>query len=135
VFFKKKQPETIRVINSSTLIRNIIYDAMAKNPERIAEVLGLPPVSEDVSEMENEASDKRLAKIDILFPLLHHHADIAASVGAAGYAVSNEDEDDLTDEILAAMRNMFKQVAWISAVSCISQFLDMGLIEVRNGKQ
>lgn len=137
-WFKRKKPKKSAVlINPHGLIRNVIYDAMMPDPEHIALAVGLAPLSADVAEMEEEASEKRLNRVAALLPLLENHAVIAGKVTAMNYAISKEFDpidSELTDEMLEALSSMFGYVSFISTVSFLTQCVDLGLIEVAHGK-
>lgn len=133
-FRKNKRKTTVQFLHPQGLIRNIIYDGMVKEPELVAQMLGLSPLSTEVSEMEDRASEQRLMKLSALLPIIDNHAEIAGKVSAASYAISSEsDEDPIPEEVLIAMATMFKYVAFTSAVSCVSALIDLSLIEVTDG--
>lgn len=130
--FKNKKHEIIQVPYQS-LVRQAIYDSIfEENAEKIAEMLGLSPVSEDVSELEERDSQERLGRFSALMPFIDAHSDIAAKIAASAYVIQAEQEgksefingtniDDLSD--------LFKLVSMSSAVSCISTLMNLGLLE------
>jgi hypothetical protein len=128
---KDKEPEEVVEYMSlpvSTLLRNIIYDSMLMEPESIANRLGLSPVSEDVSEMEEDASQERLEKIAPLIPLIEAHSMLSSEISLAGYSsIANIDEmDDDTKELY---KKFFATISFTAAVSCVSTLVDLGLLE------
>lgn len=130
--FKKKKEAEGKVeylaLPLHTLFRNILYDSMLDNPEKLANKLGLPSISEEVSEMEAEASEKRLEKISVLYPIIEAHAEIASEISFAGYSKSSEldlEEEDSAENL----RMFFKILAFSSAISCLSTLVDLGLID------
>lgn len=134
-WFRRKKETKIKYIAASTLIRNIIYDSLANNPEGVAKLLGLQPVSDEVSEMEDRASEHRISRMAALLPIIEKHSEIAGKVSAASYAISSGiDEEALTEELLSAMAAMFKVVSYSACISCISQLVDLELIEVNDGQ-
>ena len=73
MFWKKKRKVKRLEINHlplPVLIRQVIYDTMLMPAEEIANIMGLPPISDDVAEMEERESQKRLEKFAILIPFL-----------------------------------------------------------------
>lgn len=112
----------------STLLRNIIYDSMLNDPELIAKKLGLPPVSEDVSEMEHEASTTRLEKISVLLPLVEAHAELSAQISFAGYS-RVADMESLDSDTNETFLEFFKIISLASSISCLSMLADLNLIE------
>ena len=128
---KKKKQRGVKVmtLSPSVLIRKVIYDSGCKNPEAIAEHLGLNRVSDDVMEMEVQASDERLSRIMNIMPIIEAHATISAQVSAAAYAVGTQEEDEEVDPaMLDALVLLFKAVSVSSAVSCTAALMDLNLI-------
>jgi len=129
-FRKKKESPQIQVSHYPIegLVRKAIYDTMLTPSEGIAELLGLSPISTEVAEMEERASEERLEKIGALIPFIDSHAGIAAQIAVAAYVLENEDAVD-TDEDIEKMTGLFKVIALSSAISSISALVDIGLIE------
>jgi len=129
-FRKKKEAPQIQVSHYPIegLVRKAIYDTMLTPSEGIAELLGLSPISTEVAEMEERASEERLEKIGALIPFIDSHAGIAAQIAVAAYVLENEDAVD-TDEDIEKMTGLFKVIALSSAISSISALVDIGLIE------
>jgi hypothetical protein len=132
--FKKKKDETedsdvsYVTISVSTLMRNILYDSLIKDPEILSGKLGLPPISEDVSEMEEEASQARLEKIHVLMPYIEAHSQLSSKIIFAGYSKALP-IDDMTDELEETVHTFFELISFASALSCISSLVDLGLVE------
>ena len=132
---KKEKPKRsqLKHIPLPILIRQAIYDSMLEPAEAIAEAMGLPPISEEVSEMEERASQERLESFASLLPFIDSHSDIAARIAAAAY-VFEDDEDDLTafninPSDVDKLTGLFKLVALSSSLSCISTLFSLGLID------
>lgn len=131
-FFKrKKKSVTVAQVPLTVLMREIIYDAMLNPIEGIAESLGLPPISDEVAEMEIDASEERLHNIAGLLPFIDAHADIAAKIATAAYMLDEDNTDDVSAEQLEHLTHLFRMVALSSAVSCVSTLVNIGLIESR----
>ena len=81
-------------------MREIIYDAMLTPTEGIADLMGLPPISSEVAEMEEQASQDRLSNIAALLPFIDAHADIAAKIATSAYMLDEENAEDITQEQL-----------------------------------
>lgn len=132
--FKKKDDEepeehtSTLIVPIPTLLRNILYDSLIKDPEVLASKLGLPSISEEVAEMEEEASQDRLEKIEVLLPMIETHAKLAAKVVFAGYSTSlpiQVPDEEMEEAILA----FFELVAFASSLSCLSTLVDLDLLE------
>jgi hypothetical protein len=130
---KKKKKAILNYIPLPILMRQAIYDSMLEPAELIAISMGLPPISDEVSEMEERASQTRLREISALIPFIDAHSDIIAKIATASY-VLDEDDDDEDNEVLdkddlAKMDSLFKIVALSSSMSCVSSLISLGLIE------
>lgn len=132
-FFKRKRRRhrDLDMMSVSSLIRNAIYDSMLMPPEKIAVSLGLPPISEEVSEMEERASDERIHRIHALLPFINSHSEIAAKITASAYLLEGETLSDVTSEEVEQMTDLFKLVALSAMTSCISTLVDLELLECK----
>jgi hypothetical protein len=78
--FGRKKKNKVRVSISDSdkvlsvslpiLMRQVIYDTMLMPAEDIANAMGLPPISDEVADMEEQASEKRLQRFSRLLPLI-----------------------------------------------------------------
>lgn len=127
LFKRKRKKVEVTQVPLSALIRQVIYDTMLMPPEEIAVKIGLPPVSDEVSEMEERASQARLERMSMLLPFIDAHADIAAKISAAAYV--EENEDSVPKEEMESMLELFRLVSLASAVSCVSTLFSLGLIK------
>ena len=136
MFWKKKSKVKrvqIKQLPLPVLIRQVIYDTMLMPAEEIAYAMGLPPISDDVAEMEERESQKRLEKFSSLIPFIDSHADIVAKITASAYMIEDSEEDygelgKLGIEDVAQLTKLFRLVALSSSVSCISTLFNLGLI-------
>jgi hypothetical protein len=131
---KKLRIEDVEVqqVPLPVLIRQVIYDSMLMPAEDIAHAMGLPPISEDVAEMEERASQERLERFSSLIPFIDSHADIAAKIAASAYMIEDEEADDGEKFELGDIENLtklFRLVALSSTLSCVSTLISLGLIE------
>lgn len=132
LFRKKKNKQvTVKTISPGAQIRKIIYDSGVKQPELIAEMLGLTPLSMDVAEMEGSASDQRLAKLAPILPVIEMHSMISAQISAMTYFASAMEDGDSTpdEEVFEAMTTLFKHVSFSAAVSCMTALVELNLIK------
>ena len=127
--FRRKKKVLVQQVPLPVLIRQVIYDSMMMPAEEIAAHMGLPPVSEEVSEMEERASQDRLTRMAALLPLIDAPADISARIASAAYIIDDEDFDDLPDEKVEQLLELFRLVSLASSVSCVSTLFSLGLIE------
>lgn len=138
MFWKKKKPvkkrRQVTQLPLPVLIRQVIYDTMLMPAEDIAAAMGLPPISDDVAEMEERESQKRLEKFAMLIPFIDSHADIAAKIAASAYMIEDEEEeygelDKLGIEDVEQLTRLFRLVALSSSISCVSTLFSLGLIK------
>lgn len=135
---KKKVRVQMKHIPLPILIRQAIYDTMLEPAEGIAVALNLPPISDEVSEMEEQASQARLERFAGLLPLIDSHSDIAARISSAAYFLDDEDGESVKDfniseENLDKLTALFKIVALSSTISCVSTLFNLDLIELKAG--
>lgn len=133
-FFRRKKKHRDLPFSKLTipsLIRQAIYDSMLMPPERIAVKLGLPPISEEVSEMEERASDERIHRIHAILPFIESHSEIAAKITATAYLLEGDNLSDISMEEVNQMTDLFKLVALSATTSCISTLVDLELLECK----
>lgn len=129
-FWRRKHKIEVTQVPLSVLMRQIVYDSMLTPTESIAEMIGLPPVSEDVADMEQEAHEDRLGNIAALIPFIDAHADILAKIATAAYTLEGLSEGDMIpEEALPQVTELFRMVALASSVSCVSTLKEIGLID------
>jgi len=130
---KKKNRVEIKHIPLPILMRQAIYDSMLEPAEGIAESLGLPPISDEVAEMEEQESQKRLERFASLIPFIDSHSDLASRITSAAYLLDYDEEDQdmakLVNQLEDKLVDLFKIVAISSSVSCISTLFNLGLLE------
>lgn len=133
-FWKRKRDAvSVTQVPLSVLMRQIVYDAMLSPTEGIAEMMGLPPISDEVADMEQEAHETRLGNIAGLLPFIDAHAEILAKVATAAYTLDNDLPEEVPAGGLEMLNELFKMVALASSVSCVSTLKNIGLIESRVG--
>lgn len=135
IFKRKKKAKRVEVkhIPLPILIRQAIYDTMLEPAEGIADVMGLPPISDEVADMEADASQERLERFANLIPFIDSHSDIASRIAAAAYALDEDGDDvnvfNLHEDDYEKIYSLFKIVALSSSISCISTLFNLNLIE------
>ena len=123
----------IKHIPLPILIRQAIYDTMLEPAEGIADAMGLPPISDEVADMEADASQERLERFANLLPFIDSHSDIASRIAAAAYALDDDNDDtnvfNLSEDDYEKIYSLFKIVALSSSISCVSTLFNLNLIE------
>lgn len=113
----------------SMLMRSVVYDAGFEEPENVMNSLGLPPVSAEVAEMEQAASDRRLDAIEPLAPFLAVSSHMLAKA-TVEYSMSQTLSEDMPDEMKDALRDQFQRLALGAAVCTISSLVDLGMVKL-----
>ena len=139
---KKKNRVSVSISDSDkvlsvslpVLIRQVIYDTMLMPTEDIANAMGLPPISDEVADMEEQASEKRLQRFARLLPLIDSHADIAAKIAVAAYLLEDDEIEEKLVEDTETLQRLFRLVALSSSLSCISTLFNLELIELNGAK-
>jgi hypothetical protein len=130
---RNKRKITVTQVPLSVLMRQIVYDAMLTPTEGIAEMMGLPPISDEVAEMEEEAHQDRLSNIAALLPFIDAHAEILAQVATAAYILDAENAGEFPEDGMDQLNQLFRMVALASSVSCVSTLSNIGLIDSKVG--
>jgi hypothetical protein len=135
MFRRRRKKVSVHAVPMPVLIRQAIYDSIfEEHAEEIADMLGLSPVSKDVSEMEAIASSNRISSFASLIPIIDAHSDIAARIAASAYIIQAKEEgkdDFITGDNVEDLSGLFKLVSMSAAVSCISTLLHLDLIETK----
>ena len=126
MIFKRRKKKSVKVeikhIPLPILIRQAIYDTMLEPAEGIADAMGLPPISDEVADMEADASQERLERFANLIPFIDSHSDIASRIAAAAYALDDDNDDtnvfNLSEDDYEKIYSLFKIVALSSSISC-----------------
>lgn len=130
-FRRRKKYEVVnRIIDVPLpiLIRQVIYDSIYSSSEEIAKIMGLPPISDEVQRMEQQASEDRLAKFSALMPFIDAQADISAQVSASAYLLEAKVEDHESEHVEELIK-LFKLISLSASVSCISTLMNLGLLD------
>ena len=78
MWIKRKPKKDITLADVTNRIRGLILDSQIQNAHELSLILGCAALSEEVQEREEEESDKRIAKISYLIPLLFAQAHLLA---------------------------------------------------------
>jgi hypothetical protein len=132
LFNKEPEFEVIRNdVPMSTILRWYLYDTGIENPNEIAELVGLTPVSDEGDAKEREDSNKRIEDIMHLMPFIeavaHISSDVISSIHIKNYIKSNPDEIDSIDEDIESIGLVYKAVAMSNIVGtlAIANHLDL----------
>lgn len=127
-FKKKERPLKDLVVKSP--LRDFLLDSQVEPVGQYMTLLGLPPMSEEVIEMERRNSDVRVSRIAALLPLIH---DYAHAISAASIALRKDQVDgemDVPEEAWNAGHAVLETAAMTTLIGVLSQFVEMGVIEI-----
>lgn len=116
----------------TTLARKTLYDSGVGDPVTVAKALGMPPLSEEVDQMERRASAERVDRIDALTPMLMVSARIVAEA-AVTYQIaqlSESEEIHLPEKLDEAMRTAYVAVAYSASLATISNLVDLDILKL-----
>lgn len=108
-----------------TLKRQVFWDMFdhdATGESEIQSLCGLMPASEEVLDMEHDASDGRLERIGAVYPRIK---DVCALAGdlAAGVILNHLDEEEKADQAA-----MWAMVIAMGAVAVVADLVDKGFL-------
>jgi hypothetical protein len=131
MWLKKKKQTAITLADLTNRIRGLILDSQINNAHELSVILGCAAISDEVMEREEEESDKRIAKISYLVPLLFAQVHLLAE-GAIEFQKENLPDElgEIPSEIWWESRKMMEQVSLSALMGSVSQLIDMGLLEI-----
>jgi DnaJ-domain-containing protein 1 len=132
----KKVTDPVSLSEVTSRLRGFLIDSQIQNAHELAVILGCSPLSEELREMEEDESDKRVDRISHLVPLLFAQAHALAE-SSIEYQKSNitKEIDGLTSETWWESRKILEQVAMSALIGSVSQLVDMGFLKLPKGKK
>jgi hypothetical protein len=132
----KKVTDPVSLSEVTSRLRGFLIDSQIQNAHELAVILGCSPLSEELREMEEDESDKRVDRISHLVPLLFAQAHALAE-SSIEYQKSNitKDIDGLSSETWWESRKILEQVAMSALLGSVSQLVDMGFLKLPKGKK
>lgn len=118
------------MLDMNARLRGFILDSQIQNPHDLAEVLGLPVISDEVAEREEEESDLRIERVAHLVPFVYTYSHSLAEGSVELQKRSMENASAIPEEIWMFSRRMMEQVAMSAMLGSLSQLIDMGLLQV-----
>jgi len=133
---KNKITDPVSLSEVTTRLRGFLIDSQIQNAHELAVILGCSPLSDELKEMEEDESDKRVDRISHLVPLLFAQAHALAE-SSIEYQKSNltKEIEDLPNETWWESRKVLEQVAMSALLGSVSQLVDMGLLKLPKGKK
>jgi hypothetical protein len=132
----KKITDPVSLSEVSSRLRAFLIDSQIQNAHELARILGCSPLSDELKEMEDDESDKRVDRISHLVPLLYAQAHALAE-SSVEYQKANITKDigDLPSETWWESRKILEQIAMSALLGSVSQLVDMGLLKLPKRKK
>lgn len=118
----------------SNLVRWYLYDMEVIEPNKVAQQLGLAPVSKEVEEKELEESDIRMADLITFLPFIDSIAEINARVLVAlqrekSQIMVDRSKGEMSLEVLEqGLTDSFRQISFTALAAAIAAGLSLGII-------
>ena len=132
----KRDEEPIKIeIPETTLKRWALYDIGIADPNTVAKLIGLTPVSEEGEKVEVEESEQRIMDILDYTPFVELISELASKIIVTSQLKNNpelvnEDPNQLEQDI-AAMTEIYRGVSYSSIILALSIGTHLGLIPLR----
>lgn len=134
MFFKKKRSKEIDLdaLNAEVMfrLRGLFLDSQLEEAFALSVIAGTTMVSDEVAAHEQEQSDKRVARILHLLPLIHTHAYSIAKATVTLYRTKVDNGDELPEEVWEMMFQINEQIAIAAVMGSLSQIVDLDLLTV-----
>ena len=131
---KKSKVKNPSLRDLSSRIREFILDSQLDNPHEIAVILGCSKISEEVAEMEENASDNRVEVVAHLSPFILFFTKTLAE-GLIESQRGESEQEDIPNEIWLNTKRMLEHTATSAVVGTIAQMVDLGLLQIPKGKR
>jgi hypothetical protein len=128
-FFKRKQEKSTRIeIPLKEFAQQAAFDTRLMSVQEINSLLEFPPMSDEVADMEHDASEDRLSRLEPMHSMLVFHSALIGDLSAKTHAyVTNE---DLSEEEMGELRLVYSAVALSATSSLLSVLYSYGLVDI-----
>lgn len=127
--------DSLHQIPFSTLVRWYLYDLEVEFPNKIAELVGLTPISQEGEEKEIEDSDNRMSELIKLLPFIDNIAEVNAQILVAVQRpqtktlVDNSNGTIILEELEENLRNTYRHISFSGITAAFSAGLELGILE------
>lgn len=136
MFWKKKKKEKRSgqdvAIPMSVLARWYMYDVGVEDPNNIAKIIGLVPVSDEGESHEEDASDLRVARLEPYVDFIKMMSELNARMVLGVQADSVKDSGilppDTSIDDLPHLEEFYKMISYSAIMSTLSAGLELGII-------
>lgn len=135
-FWRSRKGTDIAFVRSdvplTTLFHWYCYDLGIDNPNEVAKLVGLAPVSKEVAEREREESDKRVDRLIPMLSFLQIMAELNGLVSASMQTSFLKEDLSLPEEQIERLskhlQDTFAVVSLSALISAFSAALEVGLV-------
>jgi hypothetical protein len=112
-------------------VRGLFLDSQLQDAFSLSVIAGTTAVSDEVAEMEQQDSDKRVQKIEHLIPLiLTQTYSISKAMAELEKAKAIGKDVEVPDEFWELYQSRNQDMTLAAVVGCIAQMVDIGLLTV-----
>ena len=112
-------------------VRGLFLDSQLQDAFSLSVIAGTTAVSDEVAEMEQQDSDKRVQKIEHLIPLiLTQTYSISKAMAELEKTKAMRTDIDVPDEFWELYQSRNQDITIAAVVGCIAQMVDIGLLTV-----
>lgn len=112
-------------------VRGLFLDSQLQDAFSLSVIAGTTAVSDEVADMEQQDSDKRVQKIEHLIPLiLTQTYSISKAMAELEKTKAMGKDVDVPDEFWELYQSRNQDITIAAVVGCIAQMVDIGLLTV-----
>jgi hypothetical protein len=110
--------------------RQTLFDVVA-NASEVATAVGLPPISDEVAQMERKASMERLRKVEMYGRVIDDHTKWLAAIFCFSHkADALEHGVELPDEQWVTHSEMIRSMLLPTSMSLLALLVDVGAVHI-----
>lgn len=130
---RKRIEHDVSMSGLQARIRGFVYDSQIPNPQEIASYLGCSAISDDVEEREEQESERRVARIATMIPMLYAYAHSMAQATVAQQIEAADEK--IPSSAWKATQKVFTQISLNTMVGAIAQLVDLDFLTVPKVKR
>ena len=130
---KRRYELDLDALNAEVMfrIRGLFLDSQLNDSFSLSVIAGTSLVSEEVAEREQEESQKRIARVAHLYPMIFAHTyQIAKATAELQKTKFGDAANELDDAVWESLFETTQQIAMASVVGSLSQMVDLNLLTV-----
>jgi hypothetical protein len=132
---KRRNKPASTLAEVTNRIRGFLLDSQIQNAHELAVIVGCSPISEDVADREEEESDKRIASVAHLIPILYAYSHTMAEAATQYQRQNMTTELKIPEEVWQFSKKLTEQISLSALLGAVSQLVDMGILETTKKKR